>query len=66
MDLHMSRMGGLEPTGRLVASDRSARILIVTDYVDVHWREAAVAAGACGRVLKENLLEVRRLIQPME
>ena len=63
MDLRMARMGGLEATRRLLAADRTARILIVTDYDDVHWRAAAIEAGACGYVLKENLLEVRQLLK---
>jgi DNA-binding NarL/FixJ family response regulator len=62
MDLRMSRMGGLEATRQLLAADSTARVLIVTDYDDVHWRAAASDAGACGYVLKENLLEVRRLL----
>jgi CheY-like chemotaxis protein len=64
MDLQMARMGGLEATRRLVAQDPSSRVLIVTDYDDVHWRAAAAAAGACGYVLKEDVLEVRRLLDP--
>jgi CheY-like chemotaxis protein len=63
MDAKMVRMGGLEATRRIVASDRTARVLIVTDYDDAHWRAAANEAGACGYVLKENLLEVRRLLR---
>jgi CheY-like chemotaxis protein len=66
MDLQMARMGGLEATRRLLAADRTARVLIVTDYDDAHWRAAAIDAGACGYVLKENLLEVRRLLEPRE
>ena len=63
MDLHMTRMGGLEATRRLVAADRTARVLIVTDYDDMHWRAAASDAGACGYVLKENLLDIRHLLE---
>ncbi len=66
MDLQMVRIGGLEATRRLRAVDRTARVLIVTDYDDVHWRAAAIEAGACGYVLKENLLEVRRLLEPQD
>jgi len=64
MDLQMARMGGLEATRRLIAHDPSARVLIVTDYDDVHWRAAAAGAGACGYVLKQDVLEVRRLLAP--
>ena len=66
MDLQMSRVGGLEATRQLIATDETARILIVTDYDDAHWRKAALEAGACGYVLKEDLLEVRRLLEPTE
>ena len=64
MDLQMARVGGLEATRRLLAADRTARVLIVTDYDDAHWRAAAIEAGACGYVLKDNLLDVRRLLVP--
>jgi DNA-binding NarL/FixJ family response regulator len=62
MDVQMPQTGGLEATRRILAVDPTARVLIVTDYDDVHWRAAAIEAGACGYVLKDNLLDVRRLL----
>jgi CheY-like chemotaxis protein len=62
MDFKMARMGGLEATRRIVAAHPAARVLIVTAYDDAHWRAAAIKAGACGYVLKDNLLDVRRVL----
>lgn len=63
MDLHMARVGGLEATRRVRAVFPDANIIIVTQYDDPHWRSAATQAGACGYVLKENLLDLRRLLR---
>jgi len=63
MDLQMARVGGLEATRRVRAAFPDANIIIVTQYDDPHWRVAAARAGACGYVLKENLLDLRRLLQ---
>jgi len=60
MDLQMPRVGGLEATRRIRSAFPDARILIVTQYDDARWREAATAAGACGYVLKDNLLALRK------
>jgi CheY-like chemotaxis protein len=62
MDLQMPRLGGLESTRQIREAHPDARIIIVTQYDDPHWRAAATQAGACGYVLKENLLAVRELI----
>lgn len=64
MDLEMPGLDGLEATRRLHAAFPDARILIVTQFGDEHWRAAAAAAGASGYVLKENLLELRGWLQP--
>jgi CheY-like chemotaxis protein len=65
MDLELPGGGGLEATRRIRAAFPDAQIIIVTQYDDQHWRSAATEAGACGYLLKENLLELRQmLMQP--
>ena len=63
MDLAMQRMDGITATRQIRASDPTARIIIVTQYDEADLREEAKAAGACGYVRKENLLEVVQLLQ---
>lgn len=63
MDMEMPGVNGLTATREILRCDPAARVLIVTNHDDVGLRAAAVAAGACGYVLKENLLEVRRRLQ---
>jgi len=63
MDLEMPGIGGLEATRRIRAVFPDARIIIVTQYDDQHWRTAAMEAGACGYLLKENLFELREMLK---
>ena len=65
MDLQMERLSGIEATRRIRAAWPEARIVIVTEYDDQHWRAAARQAGACGYLLKDDLLEVRRRLQSL-
>jgi DNA-binding NarL/FixJ family response regulator len=53
----------IEATRRIRAAWPDARILIVPEYDDQHWRAAARQAGASGYLLKDNPLEVRRRLQ---
>lgn len=63
MDIEMAQLNGLEATCQIRADFPTARIVMVTNYNDATLRQAAAQAGACGYVLKENLLELPRLLQ---
>lgn len=63
MDIQLPGLDGIAATGQIRAAFPDARILIVSTYGDEPLRAAARTAGACGYVLKENLLEVRRRLE---
>jgi DNA-binding NarL/FixJ family response regulator len=65
MDLVMKHVNGIEATKLIKDQFPDARIIIVTNFDEADLRESALQAGACGYVLKENLLELRRLLQDM-
>jgi CheY-like chemotaxis protein len=65
MDFAMSEVDGITATRVITEVDPAARIIIVTNYDGADLREAARLAGACGYVLKENLFELRRLLQAL-
>jgi two-component system response regulator DegU len=62
MDVEMPRMDGLAAARLIIRSYPRARIIIVTDYDDDEFRAVAVAAGAIGYVLKDDLAELERLV----
>jgi two-component system chemotaxis response regulator CheY len=63
MDVMMPEVGGLEATRQIIASYPAARIVMVTGQESQSLREAAAIAGAYAFVSKENLLELRELIE---
>ena|SRR5581483_6178755 len=63
MDIEMAGVDGLEATRQLCAAFPDAQIIIVTQYGDAHLRAAATQAGACGYVLKEDLLSLREMLR---
>jgi len=66
MDIRMADVDGIEAARRIKATDPSAKIIIVTDYDDDVLRQAALDGGACGYALKDNLIDLIRLIEEME
>jgi two-component system response regulator DegU len=64
--MRMNEVDGIQATKQIKAADPEARILIVTDYDDEELRRASMRAGACGYVLKEDLLDLIELLEAME
>ena len=62
MDVQMPHRDGLAATRDIIAAYPQARVLILTDYNDADIRRAAEQAGACGYVLKDNLLQLPAML----
>ena len=61
MDLQMRELDGISATGEIIKNYPDAKIVIVTDYGSADLRRAAAEAGAREYVVKENLIELRRV-----
>jgi two-component system, NarL family, response regulator DegU len=66
MDLIMPSVDGITATRRIRADYPEARVIIVTAHDSHAMREEAQCAGAIGYVLKENLLELREILNKPE
>ena len=62
MDIEMTHMDGFTASQHLIQSFPSAQIVIVTKYDDDNLRQEARLAGACGYVLKEDLLALKGIL----
>lgn len=62
MDLMMSEVDGITATRQIKTHYPSAKIIIVTSHESQVMRQNAEEAGAFAYVLKENLLNLRGLI----
>jgi CheY-like chemotaxis protein len=62
MDLMMPEVDGIAATRQIRSSYPAARIVIVTSHESSAMRNEARNAGACGYVLKEDLLDLPQLL----
>ncbi|HXQ72787.1 MAG TPA: response regulator transcription factor [Pyrinomonadaceae bacterium] len=62
MDIEMDQVDGITATREILLCYPHARVVIVSKYDDEQTQEAARKAGACGYVLKENLMAIRELL----
>ena len=63
MDIEMKAMDGIKATEQIRAVFPEARVIIVTNHDNQVLRHAAREAGARGYILKDNLFEMRSLLQ---
>lgn len=63
LDLSLSDTDALNAVRQINAAHPCARVLVVSGDDNLLLREAARSAGAFGYVLKENLMDVRQLLQ---
>ena len=63
MDIMLPEMDGLEATRLILEKDPKAKIIILTQYNDVVYREAAKNIGAFDFLSKENLDIVLQVIE---
>lgn len=62
MDIRMKELDGISAARQIRAAFPDAHIVLVTAYDDGELRREARRAGACEYVLKENLLDLRRIL----
>lgn len=62
MDVRMKDMNGIEATRSIISKYPDAQVMIVTNYDDNRLRKSSCRAGACGYVLKDDLLALRRIL----
>jgi CheY-like chemotaxis protein len=62
MDIEMRETDGISATRQIINQFPEARIVIVTNYDNASLREEAKTAGAREFINKENLVDLRRVL----
>ena len=62
VDIRIGNVDELTVVSQIKSAYPKARIVVMTNYDDDDFREAARLAGASDYVCKENLIEVRRIL----
>jgi CheY-like chemotaxis protein len=62
MDIEMAEMDGILAARQLIAAFPETKVVTVTHHDDQVLRTQAQQAGACGYILKDDLLELRSLL----
>ena len=65
MDLRMPHVDGLAATRLIRGYDPSARIIVVTDYLDEDMKTAALEAGARDYVLKQEISGLPEIVESL-
>jgi CheY-like chemotaxis protein len=65
IDADMKTIDGVTATLWIKAMDPSAKVIIVSSYNSPELRESAQRAGACAFVMKDDLLELGRLLSTL-
>ena len=65
MDIEMKPLNGLSATTEIISAHPQAKVIIVTQYKEPEFREAAKNAGACGYIFKENLIDIPNIIKEL-
>ena len=63
MDITMKGMDGLEATRRIVKQFAGSRIMMLTQHDTPQMRAAALEAGACAFISKDNLAQLGAILR---